>query len=208
MNSQSSSKPVIGIVGGIGAGKSTASSALTDLGCAVIDADAIGHAMLDQPNVQSQLRQRWGDKVFAPDGQIDRAAVGQIVFNAPAELEALNSIMWPPMGERISQLIDQAQAETSVPAIVLDAAILFEAGWDKLCTHVLFVDSPDADRAQRAAGRGMDAEAWESREKTQISLDIKRSRCYRAVDNSSSVPHLLRQVRLIYHQILHDRENS
>ena len=146
--------------------------------------------------------------MFAPDGQIDRAAVGEIVFNEPAELEALNSIMWPPMGDRISQLIAQAQAETSVPAIVLDAAILFESGWDALCTHVLFVDSPDADRAQRAAERGMDFATWKSREKTQIPLDIKRSRCYRTVDNSSSVPNLLQQVRLIYHQILHDRENS
>ncbi len=199
---------MIGIVGGIGAGKSTASAALADLGCAVIDADAIGHKMLAEPDVQSQLRRRWGDKVFAPDGTVDRAAVGQIVFNAPAELEALNAIMWPPMGDRIAQLIAKASTQASVPAIVLDAAILFESGWDALCTHVLFVDSPDADRAHRSAGRGLDFDAWKSREKTQIPLDIKRLRCYRTVDNSSSVSHLLQQVRLIYHQILHDRKNS
>ncbi len=208
MNTPSSSKPVIGIVGGIGAGKSTASAALADLGCAVIDADAVGHAVIDEQDVQTQLRERWGDKVFAPDGPVDRTAIGEIVFNDPTELEALNSIMWPPMGERIAQLIAQAASQKSVPATVLDAAVLFEAGWDELCTHVLFVDSSDADRAQRAAARGLDYHAWQSREKTQISLDMKRSRCYRTLDNSTSVSHLQQQVRLIYHQILHERENS
>lgn len=208
MEAMSNPKPVIGIVGGIGAGKSTAAEAFAALGCSAIDADAVGHAMLDQQDVKEQLRRRWGDRVFAPDGSVDRAAVGEIVFGDQTELEALNSIMWAPMGERIAQLIARALADQAVPAVVLDAAVLLEAGWDKLCTHLLFVDSPDADRARRAAGRGLDVQAWRSREKSQISLDIKRSGCYRTLDNSSSVSHLQQQVRLIYHRILHDRENS
>ncbi len=200
-NAISIPKPVIGLVGGVGAGKSTAAAEFEALGCLRIDADRIGHDVLGEAEVADELRRRWGETVFAPDGAVDRQAVGKIVFADPAELTALNEITWPRIGQRIAERIAEAQAAPGVLAVVLDAAVMFEAGWDRLCSHVLFVEAPDADRAGRAIAKGLGEKDWRNREKSQFSLDRKRSRCYRELDSSSSVSHLREQIRRAFHQI-------
>lgn len=193
---------MIGVVGGVGAGKSTAAAEFESLGCARIDADAIGYALLADPGVKDWLRRRWGERIFGPDGEVDRETLGKIVFADAIELEALNGIMQRPIGERIEAEIAHALRDDEVAGVVVDAAILFEAGWDRLCTHVLFVAAPDADRARRAAKRGMSEADWRRREKSQISLDTKEARCYGTLDNSSSVSHLREQVRLMLHRFI------
>jgi len=202
MRPQTQNKPVIGLVGGVGAGKSLVASEFASLGCALVDGDAIGHILLDCPDVQKQLRRRWGDTIFRKDGSVHRKALGQIVFGNPAALAALNAIMTERIGEVIEQKIAQAGQDPTLPAIVLDAAILFEAGWDSLCTHVLFVDAPEPLRRQRAAERGLDEPAWRQREKSQISLDSKRTNCYGTLDNSSSASYLREQARRVFFQIV------
>jgi len=195
-------KPVIGLVGGIGAGKSTAAGEFAKLGCALIDADAIGRELLATPRVRDELGRRWGGRIFQPDGGVDRKSLGRIVFEDPDELEALNGIMWPLIRRRIEQQLARARGDSTVPAVVLDAAIMLEAGWDELCTHLLFVDAPERVRASRAAERGWHERTWRRREKSQISLDSKARRCYASVDNSSSVSHLRKQVRQVFNRIV------
>jgi len=172
MNGQRAVKPVIGIVGGIGAGKSAAAAELVDLGCRRVDADQIGHELLNAPDVIRQVRQRFGGGVLGPDGAVDRHALGRIVFADAAELRALNAIMHPRIRLRIRQQIAQARADSEVAAVVIDAAVLFEAGWNDLCSHVLFVETPSDQRADRVRTcRGWDELTWRRREKMQISLD-------------------------------------
>lgn len=202
MNNQRQSKPVIGLVGGIGSGKSTAAREFAELGCALIDGDAIGYELLADPDVRNQLRRRWGGKIFEPDGTVSRRELGNIVFNNSAELEALNMIMHPLIGNRIKAEVVKTLSDTQVPAVVLDAAVLFEAGWDELCTHVLFVVAPEEVRSGRAASRGLDTQAWRKRENSQISLDSKEARCYCKLDNSSSVSHLREQVGLVFGRLV------
>jgi len=199
-------KPVIGLVGGVGAGKSTAAAELAALGCAVIDADKIGHELLAAPQVRQQLRKRWGGRVFSPDGSVDRRKLAEIVFQDPAQLDALNEIMRDRLGRAIAERIEQAQSDPDVPAVVLDAAIMFEAGWDKMCTHVVFVSAPPAHRAARSADKGLDEKAWRLRENSQISLDKKQAKCYCTIDNSSSVSHLCEQVRGIFQRVVHQAD--
>jgi dephospho-CoA kinase len=195
-------KPVIGIVGGIGAGKSTVAAELARLGCARIDADAIGHELLADPDVRRQIRRRWGEGVFGPEGAVDRRALGQIVFADAAELRALGAILHPRIRHRMEEQIARAQADRRVRGVVVDAAVLFEAGWDDLCTHRIFVRAPQAERARRARRqRGWDASAWRRREKMQISLDKKAAKSDYTVDNSSSLSHLHEQVRSLFHLI-------
>lgn len=199
----SPNKPVIGIVGGIGAGKSTVARELEDLGCARIDADAIGHELLGDSGVRQFLRRRWGQRVFAADGSVDREAVGDIVFRDPAELAALNEQMHPRIRRRLEQAIAAAQADESVSGIVVDAAVLFEAGWDDLCTHRVFVRAPAEARKRRAtAARGWGARTWAEREKSQFSLDIKAAKCEDIIDNSATVLEMRRQVQELFERIL------
>jgi len=204
MSKQTPGKPVIGIVGGIGAGKSTVAAELVRLGCPLVDGDAVGHALLAEEDVRSEVRERWGQGAFAPDGSVDREALARIVFSDAGELEALNRILHPRIRKRMQEQIARSRGDPSAPAVVVDAAVLFEAGWDDLCTHLVFVEAPGPARARRARqARGWEPAVWRSREKMQISLDKKAARCHHMVRNSSSVGRLREQVRGLFSQIVH-----
>ncbi len=197
------SKPVIGLIGGVGAGKSTVANAFERLGCAVIDADREGHEVLRQPEIRDALAAMWGRKVLSDDGEVSRPAIAEIVFDDRAKLDALNALTHPRIARRIARRIEELQADSSVPAIVLDAAVVLEAGWDRQCTHLVFVAADSSLRRSRASTRrGWDEEVWRSREKSQIPLDRKAEKCSYQVDNSSSASHLDEQVRDVFHRIV------
>ena len=193
--------PVIGILGGVGAGKSTVAAELAALGCLVIDGDAIGHELRESPGVKKLLRAEWGDGIFDASGSVNRPALAAKVFSDPAALARLNRILAPRIRRRIRRRIERGRATPGLPAIVLDAAVLLEARWDDLCTHFIFVRAGDRQRQARAAKRGWSAGQWSDREKSQISLDNKAARCDYTLDNSSSIPLVREQVRRIFRQI-------
>ena len=195
-------KPVIGIIGGVGAGKSTVAAELAALGCAVVDADAVGHEVILRDDVKAELRELWGDGILGPDGNVSRAAVARRVFADADDLAGLNAVMHPRMRVALGRRIKRLSSDPAVKAVVLDAAVLLEAGWDDLCTVVVFVAATDAKRAARSAGRGWDRAAWRRREKSQKPLDIKRARAEHVLDNSSSLASLREQVRSLLHTVL------
>ena len=124
------------------------------------------------------------------------------MFGAPSELEALNAILHPRMRRRMEDRIAAMRRDDGATGAVLDAAVLFEAGWDDLCTVRVFVSSSSSDRLARvSSSRGWDREDWASREKSQISLDIKASKCDYTIDNRFDVPSLREQVHVIFHRI-------
>lgn len=203
MSEASANKPVIGIVGGVGSGKTMVAGEFGKLGCAVIDADRIGHELLSDRDIREQLRSRWGDGIFDASGAVDRKALGAIVFEDESQLAALNSIMHGRIGECLSERIARAAQSSDVLAIVLDAPLLIEAGLDHLCTHMVFVKSSDAQRLQRVrADRRWDEETWRRRENLQKSLDIKAGMCEYTIDNSSSASHLVAQIRSLFQEIV------
>lgn len=203
---EAADKPVIGIASGIGAGKSTVAGLLGELGCEVIDADRLGHEVLADPDVQRAIGRTWGERVLRADGSVDRRRLAEIVFDSRGALARLNAILHPRIRRLAEARIAAARRRADVPAVVLDAPVLFEAGWNDLCTHLVFVRTPDDVRRQRVRdSRGWDTEHWRSRENSQISLDKKAAGCDYVVENSSSVPHLREQVRQLFHQILESR---
>lgn len=196
-------KPVIGIVGGIGAGKSTVAAELVNLGCARVDADAIGHDLLARRDVKDELRRRWGEGVFDAQGNADRREIARRVFADPSDLAALNVIMHGRIRQEMAARIERLRTDAKVPAIVVDAALLLETDWNELCTVLVFVDSADSVRSERVArDRGWTEADWRGRENSQKSLDIKRSKADYVIDNSSSVSCLHERVRSVYHRIL------
>lgn len=174
---------MIGLVGGMGAGKSLAASRFAELGAQVIDADAVGHALLDQSPARNAVRKRFGERVLVPAEiaggapRVDRRVLGGLVFAKPEALRDLEAILHPRMRRTFERAIDRAARRGEPRAVVLDAAVLFEAGWNDLCDVVVFVDAPREERLARlAAQRGWSAETVAARERAQMPLDEKRRR--------------------------------
>lgn len=188
--------PVIGVIGGIGSGKSVVAAELTRHGGVLIRGDQLGHEALRQPEVKDQLIARWGQQVLDADGDIDRKRVAAIVFADSHERKALEAIVHPYIGRRIREDIDAARQRPEVRLIVLDAAILLEAGWHGVCEHLLFVDSPrDIRMARLNQQRGWSVHEVEEREKAQMPLAEKRRRADAVIDNRTGPDAIAVQVR-------------
>lgn len=180
-----SRKPVIALVGGIGSGKSAAAESLARYGGRVIAADPIGHDALRDPDIQAQVARRWPD-VRAADGSIDRKKLGRAVFADPTERRELEAIVFPWIRRRTEELIADAQADSDCRFVVLDAAVVLEAGWREVYDKLVFIDVPHAIRVARVMGRGWSAEELDRREAAQWPLDRKRALADAVLDNSGS----------------------
>jgi dephospho-CoA kinase len=177
--------PVIGLVGGIGAGKSAVAAALARRGGRVVAGDPAGHAALRQPAIKEKVIARWRKDVLDKTGEIDRRKLGAIVFAHPAERRALEAIVQPWIGDRLRAEIAAAKADPGVPFIVLDAAVMLEAGWEKACDLLVFVDAPSQVRRARVADqRGWSADDLLLREQAQMPVAQKAARADVTIDNT------------------------
>jgi dephospho-CoA kinase len=189
----------IGLVGGVASGKSLVAQMLVELGAGLLDADRAGHAVLaEDAEVQEAIRQRWGDAVFAADGSVDRSAVAERVFGeepaARLEREFLEAVVHPRIGRRLEAEKQRFAAEGR-PAVVLDAALLFEANWRPLCDLAVMVDAPREVRLQRARLRGWSEAEFDRREAAQWPVETKRLRADVVLQNVGSESELRRSVR-------------
>lgn len=188
-------KPVIGLIGAIGAGKSTVGKLLAARGGHVIDADALGHDALRQPDIVSGLVNRWGETIRKPDGTLDRRAIGRIVFSNPDERNALEATVYPYIGKRTLQEIAAAQADPSVAFVVLDAAVQLEAGWAETVDRLLYVDASRAERVKRLAVRSNWSESeLAAREAAQWPAERKKARADAVLSNDGDAAELARKV--------------
>ena len=195
--------PVLGLVGGIGAGKSYVASKLAERGAFVVDADAVGHALLQQSPSRDLVYARFGDDILDPAGLIDRAALGEIVFSHPSARGDLEAILHPRMRKTFERAIDRAVRRGEAPAVVLDAAILYEAGWGTMCDLVAFVEAPDDLRLARVASqRGWDAEMLETRACVQSPLDAKRKRTSVIVRNDGDPEALAADIDALWTRLM------
>ena len=174
---------MVGLVGGIGAGKSAAAAAFARRGGRVVDADALGHAALERPDVKRQLVAWWGPGVLKADGTANRRAIAGVVFADPAERRRLEGLVYPHIGARAAEAVRAAQADPAVRFVVLDAAVMLEAGWAGACDRVAFVDAPRAVRLARVAARGWTDADLAAREAAQLPLDEKKRRADAVVVN-------------------------
>ncbi len=106
----------------------------------------------------------------------------------------------PEIGRRLAAQVEEHK--DLAPLVVVDAALLFEAGWDKLCACTAFVDAPCAARLARALQRGWTEEDFAAREEAQDSLDSKRARADWIIDNSGSVEHTEAQVKCLWQSLV------
>lgn len=187
---------VIGLTGGIAAGKSTVSEALREAGAVVIDADKVGHeAYLPGTETHQALVAAFGDQILAEDGQIDRRKLGAIVFADPAERQRLQDIVWPRMKEMMrGRLAELAEQGTAVA--VIEAAVLFEAGWQDLVGEIWVVQVPETVAMQRLIARnGFSPEDAQSRIRAQLSNEERARQADVVIDNSGTIEDAQERVR-------------
>jgi dephospho-CoA kinase len=133
----------------------------------------------------------FGTEVLAPSGEVNRRQLAARVFGDPQRRRTLEAIVFPWIGKRIREEIEQAQADPAVRLIVLDAAVMLEAGWNNVCDRLIYVHAPRAVRLKRLAEqRGWNEKEVEARESAQLSLNEKASRADFVVDNSG-LPELM-----------------
>jgi dephospho-CoA kinase len=195
-------KPIIGILGGIGSGKSTVAAEFAKLGCKVINADEIAHKLLDTLEVKKQIISLLGKDILDGAGKIHREKIADIVFSDSEKLSSLNNIIHPLVLAQVELLITQYNRQDSVKAIVLDMPLLMEVGWDKRCDKLIFVDCPWHIRADRAKKKGVfDENRLKNRENFQISLDNKANIADNTINNGFSFEVLVKQVADIFSDI-------
>lgn len=187
---------VIGLTGGIAAGKSTVSAALREAGAVVIDADQIGHqAYRAGTETYAALVEAFGPGIVGADGEIDRRTLGAIVFADPQQRRRLQDIVWPRMKAMLRQQLDELRAAGTAIAVV-EAAVLIEAGWLDLVDEVWVVQVPEAIAMQRLMARnGFSADDARARIRAQLSNEERARYAQVIIDNSGSVEDARRQVQ-------------
>ncbi len=181
--------PVIGVIGAVASGKSAVTARLVGLGAVALDADREVGGLLASPEIAMRIASEVDPRAVA-DGAIDRRALADAVFSDPHKRAALEAILHPPVAEAARRLAGSPPAGAT--AVVIDAPLLLEAGLDALCDELWFIDTPRADRVRRAAeSRGWDVAELDRRERAQLSVDVKRQRADRVIDNSGTLDELL-----------------
>ncbi len=193
---------ILGIIGGVASGKSAVAERFRQLGAEVLNADEVGHEVLREAPIKAKLRERFGAGVFDDAGEIVRKKVAQIVF---AENEAgawaladLEAIVHPRIGQRLRERIAEIDAAGKTDVVVLDAAIMLQTGWAKICDQILFIDVPREIRIERAKARGWSADELDARDARQTPLAEKRAAADVVIDNAGEKNDTWRQVDRIW----------
>ena len=176
--------PFVGLTGGLGAGKSTALDALSELGAATLSTDAVVHEMLATPELRDQVAERLGEGVLR-EGEVDRAAVAARVFDSPEDRSWLEGVLWPRVGERIVEWRSEVEAMDPAPAAaVVEVPLLFEAGMEAAFDHTIAVVADEEVRARRAQARGH--ASVEGRTGRQLTQEEKSERADFTVRNDGT----------------------
>ena len=191
---------LVGLTGGIASGKSTVSAMLAERGAEIIDADHIARQIV-LPGLPAwcKIREHFGPGVLHPDGQIDRQALADIVFADNGKLALLNEIPHPAIFARIADLLEAYPDQDMV--VVLDAALLIEAGLADGVDVVIVTHSPEEIQVQRLAAKGMGERAASERIAAQLAPEQRLARADVVIDNSGSLEKLGRRVDEVWEEL-------
>lgn len=187
----------IGLSGAIASGKSEALAALGRLGAATLSTDALAHQLVEDPPTLDRLVERWGPEV-APDGRVDRERVAAVVFNDPAELRWMESVMHPLVSERVLRWRTELGADSELA--VVEVPLLFEAGMEAFFDATLVVVAGDARRAEWAAARGTGE--VEGRSGRQLTEGEKAERATFVVENDGTLEDLEAALRELWPELV------
>jgi dephospho-CoA kinase len=181
----------VGLTGNVASGKTTVADRWRESGVTVIDADRLGHAVLDEDaEAREALVREFGAGILAADGRIERAALGEAVFSTPGRIAILNAIVHPPLLERLDRELERAR-EAGAELAVVDAALVFEFGLGEVLDAIVLVTAPARLREERLReARGMDAERFARIMETQMPDEEKVEASDYVIVNDGSIERL------------------
>lgn len=184
---------ILGLTGGIACGKSTISAYLKEFGLSVIDADECSRAVVEKGSIGlEKLTEIFGNKILENDGTLNRKALGQIVFSDSEQLSLLNSVMEPLIREEISRRLNQ---ENNADLVVLDAPLLIEQHYDKICDFIMTIDVPKKIQLERLIERdNLSEDEAKSRIESQLSSRERNGFADVVIDSSGTVEQTRKQV--------------
>ena len=192
---------VICITGGLASGKSTAALYLEEQGAEIIDADKLGHRAYDSgTQAYYDVIATFGEDLRAEDGSIDRRVLGKKVFGDPAQLKKLTDIVWPEIRRLAQNEIDANDSDT---IMVLEAAVLLEAGWQDIGDEIWVVTVDPEIAIIRCMSRdGLEKEAIQSRLDAQLSNDERVVQADVVIVNNGSEEELFEQLDEQWHRLM------
>ena len=193
---------IIGITGTIGSGKSPVAGFLRELGAEVIDADEVGHEVyLPGTPGWKAVVEAFGEGILSTDGTVDRHKLGEIVFKNPADLDRLNRIMRPLIGEEVQARLKSLR-QKKAPVVVLEAAILIEAGWGPLVDEIWVTIAPKSTIFKRlAAKRELSHSQIQARIEAQLPVSEQLKSATRVIDTNVSLPELKAKIASIWQEL-------
>ena len=198
----------VGLTGGIGCGKSTVAAMMAELGCHVLNADKMAHALIatGQPAYNDVVR-KFGTDILAPDGSVDRARLASVVFADADKLAALNAIVHPRVLRELDRELDRLARLDAHGVAVVEAALLIESGYHKTLDRIILVTCTREQQLERltnpAFGRAMSREQAEQRIAAQMPVQEKRKQAAGKLDEidcSCSLDSTRKQVRTLVEQ--------
>ena len=194
---------VIGVAGGIASGKSTVTRVFERLGARVLDADAIGHELLRTDGLRDRIRGIFGEAVLTPEGEVDRRALGRLVFGDEQARQRLNRLVRPAIRAEIRRRIAGMRGEGYDGAVVVDAPLLVDTGPTDLTDRVILVTAPAVTRKDRIIRRsGLSEEEAAQRIAAQVP-DAKQARWVDYVlENDGTLDELTQKAEALWKRIV------
>ncbi|MGR3218331.1 MAG: dephospho-CoA kinase [Candidatus Anammoxibacter sp.] len=196
---------IIGIVGGIGSGKSTVARIMHILGAEVIDADKLCHKLLSNRTIKKKIVNIWPHVIESDLDNINRTKLAEIAFSKKENIEHLNKILHPIVIKQIKKRISGIKRKKKKNIIVIDAALLEESKLSSLCETIVFVDTKIELRVKRCKEiRNWDEDEIRKREQFQASIETKERRAQFTINNDDSKSSTIEQVNNIWNNFLNN----
>jgi len=199
----------VGLTGGIASGKSTIAKMFAELGCVVLDADALV-ADLYKPGRSGHqvLVATYGPDILRPDGEVDRARLANIAFADDASAKKLNALIHPLVIAEEARLADEVEGKSDRAIYIVEATLLLEAGGRQRYDKIVVVDADPTTQLVRGVGRGMPKEEVERRIRHQLTREQRLSAADYVIENHGDLEQTRREVRRVYESLLRDLEKK
>jgi dephospho-CoA kinase len=192
---------LVGLTGGIAAGKSTVSALLAERGAEIIDADHIARqVVMPGAPAWSKIREHFGPEVLFADGSIDRQALADVVFADKSKLTLLNEITHPEIFKHIAERLEAASGRDAV--VVIDAALLIETGLADTVDVLVVVNSPREAQLARLAAKGVKERDASARMAAQLPPEQRLARADLVIENTGSLEELGKRVDEVWEELL------